>query len=225
MSEGFRLRIKYQITGRLAYLSHLETIRSVERIIRRAGLSFAITEGFNPHMKIAFGPALPVGAGSCSEYVDVRLNDYVAPDAALAALQAAAPKNLMPIACEYIQASDDAIDVAYPVSNWRAVFFAGADELDEIQAAFSELVDKGYIEVEKKKGRSIALKLIEFDGRLIEGPQFSLDTNGNIVVEFSTFQGSEGALRPDKFIAAALVGMDNPPAIKSLTRTALNPLP
>ena len=63
MGEGFRLRVRYSISGRLAYLSHLETIRSMERVIRRAGLPFAITEGFNPHMKVAFGPALPVGAG------------------------------------------------------------------------------------------------------------------------------------------------------------------
>ena len=101
MSEGFRLRVKYRITGRLAYLSHLETVRSMERVVRRAALPFAITEGFNPHMKIAFGPALPVGAGSRSEYFDVRLRSYVASDEALAALQAAAPENLMPVECAY----------------------------------------------------------------------------------------------------------------------------
>ena len=46
-SMGFLMRIKYVKSGRLAFLSHLETIRSMERIIRRAGLPYAVTEGFN----------------------------------------------------------------------------------------------------------------------------------------------------------------------------------
>ena len=228
MSQGFCLRVKYQITGRLAFLSHLETIRSIERVVRRAGLPFAITEGFNPHMKIAFGPALPVGAGSLCEYADVRLRDYVALDTALAALQAAAPENLMPVSCEYTQMGGDAIDIAYPVSVWRCVFFADIDSQDELASAFASLLDTGYIEAEKKKGRKVTTKQIEFDGRLIDGPHikiaddaFAPEDTGHVVVEFSTFQGSDGALRPDKFITAAIAGMDNPPAIKSLTRVAL----
>ena len=81
MSEnmGFLMRIKYVKRGRLAFLSHLETIRSMERIIRRAGLPYAVTEGFNPHMKVSFGPALPVGAASECEYLDLRLREYVKP--------------------------------------------------------------------------------------------------------------------------------------------------
>lgn len=225
MSEGFRLRIAYGISGRLAFLSHLETIRSVERIIRRAGLPFAITEGFNPHMKIAFGPALPVGAGSVCEYVDVRLREYVAPDDALAALQAAAPTNLMPIACEYIAVNADAIDVAYPLSQWEAVLDAGPERLDEIQRSFDQLLDRGYIEVEKKKGRKITTKRIDFDGRLVDGPSIEVEAIANgvpkVVLRFSTLQGEGGALRPDKFIAAAFANLEDPPIVKILTRIGL----
>ena len=137
MSEGFRLRVKYQITDRLAYLSHLETVRSMERVVRRAGLPFAITEGFNPHMKIAFGPALPVGAGSRSEYFDLRLREYVSPDLALAALQAAAPENLMPIACAYCAHGDDAIDVTYPVSVWKAELACEGIDVDDVTRALA----------------------------------------------------------------------------------------
>ena len=33
-------------------------------------------QGFNPHMKVAFGPALPVGTASENEYLDVWLTRY-----------------------------------------------------------------------------------------------------------------------------------------------------
>lgn len=227
MSEGFRLRIAYRIEDRLAFLSHLETIRSIERVIRRASLPFMITEGFNPHMKIAFGPALPVGAGSNGEFVDVRLREYVAQNDVLRALQAAAPKNLMPISCEYVALNADAIDVAYPVSDWEVVFQAGPERLEEMSAAFDRLVDRGFIEITKTKGRKTTTKRIEFDGRLVEGPHLgvmSADDDGEqrVVLRFSTFQGEGGALRPDKFIAAAFEGMSDAPAIESLTRVSLH---
>lgn len=220
MSEGFRLRVKYQITGRLAYLSHLETVRSMERVVRRAGLPFAITEGFNPHMKIAFGPALPVGAGSRSEYFDVRLREYVAPEAALAALQAAAPENLMPIGCAYCTHDDEAIDVMYPVSAWRAELACGQASVDDVARAFEQLVDRGFIEVTKTKGRKTTTKRVEFEGRLIDGPHVTSDGDAAIV-EFATFQGNEGALRPDKFISAALEGANADVSLVSLTRMEL----
>lgn len=220
MSEGFRLRVKYQIAGRLAYLSHLETVRSMERIVRRAGLPFAITEGFNPHMKIAFGPALPVGAGSCSEYFDLRLCEYVSSDAVLAALQAAAPENLMPVACAYCAHGDDAIDITYPVSVWKAELACGGVGTGVVARAFERLVDRGFIEVTKTKGRNTTVKRVEFEGRLVDGPHVTAD--GDVVtVGFSTFQGNEGALRPDKFIAAACELMDDQVAVRSLTRMEL----
>lgn len=220
MSEGFLLRIGYRISGRLAFLSHLETIRSVERIVRRAGLPFAITEGFNPHMKIAFGPALPVGAGSCCEYVDLRLKEYVDPAVALAALQAVAPENLMPIGCEYVSTDADAIDVAFPVSVWKVVLAGKADALDSVREAFAALLDRGFIEVKKTKGRKETTKQVSFEGRLVDGPHVDSDDDG-IVIRFTTYQGNEGALRPDKFVAAALESIDEPPAIKSLSRVEL----
>lgn len=63
----FRLRSTYIETGRLAMLSHLEVAHTLERTVRRAGLPFAVSQGFSPHMKIAFGAALPVGVGSTCE--------------------------------------------------------------------------------------------------------------------------------------------------------------
>lgn len=220
MSEGFRLRIRYEIGGRLAHLSHLETIRSMERVVRRASLPFAITEGFNPHMKVAFGPALPVGAGSVGEYLDLRLNEYVPPEQALAALRAAAPENLMPTSCAYVGLQDDAIDVAYPVSVWEARLGCGEERLSDLQNAFDALLERGYIEIVKRKRGKEDVKRVEFENKLVEAPVLSVD--GDVVsLRFATKQEETGALRPDKLIAAALDGLEDAPPLLSLTRVEL----
>ena len=72
-----RLLLKYQKTGRMAYLSHLETMRALERALRRAGLPLTYSQGFSPHPRISSTPALPVGVGSLGEYLEVGLDGEV----------------------------------------------------------------------------------------------------------------------------------------------------
>lgn len=52
----FRLRVRYGKRDRLKYLGHLEVIHTIERIVRRAGLPYAVTQGFSPHARgLLFG--------------------------------------------------------------------------------------------------------------------------------------------------------------------------
>ena len=128
----FRLRSIFVEQGRLAMLSHLEVAHALERMVRRAGLPFAVSQGFSPHMKIAFGAALPVGVGSTCEIFDLQLTHYVAPDKALAALQAASVPDLMVQECVYIDNKAPAASVAFPFSTYEVVFDGFVDQ-DAIQ--------------------------------------------------------------------------------------------
>lgn len=117
----FRLRVTFHETGRLAMLSHLELARALERAVRRAQLPFAVSQGFSPHMRIAFGAALPVGVGGTAEIFDLFLTDYVPAPRALTALQEASPADLYPTEARYIEARDAAASVALPVSTYEVV--------------------------------------------------------------------------------------------------------
>jgi radical SAM family uncharacterized protein/radical SAM-linked protein len=70
-----RFRICYSRTGLSRFLSHLETIRLIDRASRRAKLPIAFSGGFHPHPKVSFGPALPVGVAGENEYFDVELTE------------------------------------------------------------------------------------------------------------------------------------------------------
>ena len=118
----FRLRCTFVEQGRLALLSHLEVAHTLERTVRRARLPFAISQGFSPHMKIAFGAALPVGVGSTCEIFDLQLTEYVAPAKALSALQAASVADLMVQDCCYIENKAAAASVAFPFSTYEVAF-------------------------------------------------------------------------------------------------------
>lgn len=67
------MRIRFQKTGNLQYISHLDLQRTFSRILVRAGLPLWYTKGFNPHIKMVFGMPLPVGSESECEMLDVRI--------------------------------------------------------------------------------------------------------------------------------------------------------
>jgi radical SAM-linked protein len=67
------MRIRFQKTGNLQYISHLDLQRTFSRILVRAGLPLWYTKGFNPHIKMVFGMPLPVGCESECEFLDIRI--------------------------------------------------------------------------------------------------------------------------------------------------------
>jgi radical SAM family uncharacterized protein/radical SAM-linked protein len=66
-----RLRLQYVKRHSASYLSHLETLTLFQRALRRSHLPIHFTGGENPHPKMAFSPALPVGVESLAEYLDL----------------------------------------------------------------------------------------------------------------------------------------------------------
>ncbi len=63
----------FEKTDFAAYLSQLELQKVIERIMRRANVPLAFSQGYNPRPKISFGRALPVGVLSLCESFGVQV--------------------------------------------------------------------------------------------------------------------------------------------------------
>lgn len=59
--EVGRYAVFYSKTGTARFLSHLDTVRHLQRALRRAGIRTAFSEGYHPKMLISYAPALPLG--------------------------------------------------------------------------------------------------------------------------------------------------------------------
>jgi radical SAM-linked protein len=57
----------------MRFLGHLEMVGVILKALRRTGLPLRFSQGLNPHPKLSFGQALPVGIESLCEYFDVEL--------------------------------------------------------------------------------------------------------------------------------------------------------
>ncbi len=77
-----KLRVRHTKLGKIRFTSHRDTARHWERAVRKAGVPLAYSAGFTPRPRMSFGLALPTGAESLAEYLDLELApavDGVAP--------------------------------------------------------------------------------------------------------------------------------------------------
>lgn len=83
--------LEYSRLGSARFVSHIDVLRQFARILRRARIPVAYSNGFNPHALVFFSPPTPVGIGSVAEYVAIdtpmtgkeltaRYNDAVTED-------------------------------------------------------------------------------------------------------------------------------------------------
>jgi radical SAM-linked protein len=68
-----RLRIVFGKLGSQKYVGHLDLFRTWERILRRAQINLAYSQGFNARPKMQLATALPLGITSECEILDIWL--------------------------------------------------------------------------------------------------------------------------------------------------------
>ncbi|MBR5448630.1 MAG: TIGR03936 family radical SAM-associated protein, partial [Clostridia bacterium] len=97
------LRVKFKKVGSLQYISHLDLVRTMNKIIVRAGLPLWYTEGFNPKPKMIFAAPLSIGTESLCEFMDLRLIDDIPPEEAMARLNANMTEEMQVIEAYYTE--------------------------------------------------------------------------------------------------------------------------
>lgn len=72
-----RYVIKFTKGEGIKFISHLDLMRTIQRIIRRSELPVEYSRGFNPHMSLSIAQPLSVGLYSDGEYLDLVLTEVI----------------------------------------------------------------------------------------------------------------------------------------------------
>lgn len=206
----FRLRVRYVKQGRLRYLGHLEVLHTIERVVRRAQLPYAVTQGFSPHMRAGFSSALPVGTASRCEWFDIFLTELVPTSDALARLRAAAPRDLAPADAGYVDVRAAALTAFITCATYTVElqFNNPAPALDIVQTTLDDLRAQGGIDFlrgQKQKHLDLSHTLAAATLELVDERTMRLTLD--------TRMDNDGALRPEVLIAALDVHLAGTPDI------------
>jgi radical SAM-linked protein len=196
----YRLRIKHQKTGDLRFLSHLDLVRAFERGARRAGLPFSFTQGFSPHPKISFGPPLPVGVSSESEYIDFVVEEELPLDEIMKSLSGAFPEDLRCTEARYVELNSPSLMSLISTASYKVTAFAKPVlNHDRLKHLLDSGLNKPEIQLPAKDGeRTYQTRKIVKD--LVPESVRRSGEESAIELRFVGLLANAGGVRPDVFI-------------------------
>jgi radical SAM-linked protein len=204
-----RYRLRYAKLGRAAYLGHLDLVRHLPRIFRRAGLELYYSVGFHPKPELTFGPALGLGIPSLGELLDVSLTEDLDASELLARLRAVSLPGIDLLAAARLGDNDRALGRVVSRAEFAARLPADAD-LDGGLALFASSAPLT-VRRESDKGlartvdvRRSLLHVVPFDDA---SARQRLDWPTGALVRFAVSVSHEGSARPVE-VVRALFGDD-----------------
>lgn len=74
MEEHIKIRVRFEKTGALRFIGHLDVMRFFQKCNRRAQIDVCYSGGFSPHQIMSFASPLSVGLESVGEYMDLEVH-------------------------------------------------------------------------------------------------------------------------------------------------------
>lgn len=108
----YKILCKYTKTGNLKFISHLDILRLMQRAINRAKLPAKYSEGFNPHMRLAFGFPLSLGVESIGEYFELELTEKIDNDKFIDALNTVLPSKIKILGAKYSDSKESLMSIS-----------------------------------------------------------------------------------------------------------------
>ncbi len=192
-----RLRIRYAKRGRLRFTSHRDFSRAFERAVFRARIPMAYSSGFNPHPRISYMGAAPMGSASEAEYVEIALAAVIDPVRAHADIDEALPDDLDVI--EVVESSGSSLADRLEASWWQITL--QDTDLEEARRAVDSLLATDEVIVERmtKKGvRSFDARAAVVAASVLAPPS---DRPSCAILDVVLRHGSP-SVRPDDVLAA-----------------------
>lgn len=207
-------RLRFVKLNNLRYLSHLNLMKTMERAIRRAGLPLAFSEGFHPHPKVSYGPALAVGIESTSEYMDLELQTGPEAGSILESLNPALPEGLKIYEAQRLTPGTKSLNALINKASYQILLQAHLDSRAELRRDCDLILQAGELSVTRtgKEGQKTVnirpwlhnLTMEEKSGDLME-----IHLVGEV--------GNQGNLRPEEILAR----LTRPVIVLAITRTGL----
>ena len=203
----------------LRYVSHLDYANLFLRAFDRAKLPMAYSEGFNPHMKVAFASALSLGVTSEAEYMDFELTRPVCQSEVFDRLRAQLPAGAELRALRPIEGKHKALMAEVDEGTYRVrVPYAGdVAAAERAVRAYNAATSAVWHRVTPKKKREIETKayLLRPVAYRMEGDTLVLSMDISIT--------PAGSVKPIEILGAMAesFGLAADPAQAKIERTGL----
>lgn len=188
MNNVNTIRVRFSKTGRAKYISHLDLMRTMTRVMRRAQIPLWYTEGFSKHPYITFAAPLSLGYEGLDETMDFRLEEDMPMEEIVSRLNAAMPEGIT------VHAAAPAVHKAGAIASSKWEIRLSADSAGKVQ----RVLDSECVEVQKRTKKK-TYKTVDIRPCITE---HSVAVDGDVCVLRVTLPTGEQAVNPSLLLSA-----------------------
>lgn len=185
-----KYRLKFSKTGKMIYIGHLDLLKFFIRLIKRAGLPIAYSNGFNPHQQITFAIPLSLGTFSIGEYLDIQLTEEMSCDEIKYRCNKALPLGIEILDVREIPEGEKNCASAIAAADYTIKL---ENRIDNLQNVIDEILSEKSIVLEREVKKKI--KTVDIRPMI-----FSLSSDDNMTINTKIATGSQGNLKVDLLI-------------------------
>jgi radical SAM-linked protein len=208
-----RLALTFSRCEELKYITHLDIMRLWQRVLRRAGMPLAYSQGFNPHPKISIAAPLAIGVTSEGELMDVFLERRVSLDFFTKVVNEQLPLGIKILDIKELWPKLPSLQSQLRFAEYRVEVESGR-ELKEVKRALRSLLAKKILPWQHARDKEIR----RYDLRALIDDLWPIDwSDCKHTLGMRLRNDASGSGRPEQVILA--LGFSEPP--KSIHRTKL----
>ena len=190
-------RFLFEKRGTASFISHLELGKVIERSFRRANVVVEYSEGFNPHMKLSFGPALALGCESNGEYIDIKLSETAVSEDLLERINACTPPGVRFISYEQLSEPHKSLGYIYNLARYEAKLKLQPSEKDKFEQ-FMQSEQCVYEKISPKGRKTVDVKKL-----LVESPTLVNISDEEYQLNYAVLLNMVGGtIKPAEFVTA-----------------------
>lgn len=191
--------VKYKKVNRLKYISHLDTIRLLQRAVRRAGVKVSYSQGYNPHPKFSFAMPLSLGLETYGDYIEIEVEDGENPKTIKERMNKILPEDF-----KIIDVKESVHDKTLAARLKNVIYKIDIQLDDGSREELEEIINKFFQEeqiVERIKIKKRRKKIKRFDGRkFIEKIEIIDFKDKSALLKVYGIFSNEGALKMEELV-------------------------
>lgn len=204
-----RMRLIFTKNGPTRFIGHLDLARTLERILNRAKIPVAYTQGYNRRPRMQLADALPLGFSSECEIADIWLAEKTEPGIVMDQLAQKTAPGVEFLSAREVSLDEPALQTRTSEATYR-VTFIDLVNARELQSSMSQLLDADSV-LRERRGKAYDLRPLIIDLKLVS----AADDGAVLEMRLSHMPGQTG--RPDEVLEA----MNLDPAGVRIHRTSL----
>lgn len=196
-----RMIARFAKEEKINAISHLDTMRAVQRALRRAEMPMRYSQGFNPHPLLAFASALGVGVSSEAEWLDIELEETMSEAEFFERLRATMPPGMPLIEAKEVPEKYPALMSITAFADYEIRIKTTQEHtLEDLQKTTEEMLAGSVMAMKKSKKGIQEVDIAPMIASLSVDKFLPLEEGSEIVLNMRCIHAPSGALNPTLFL-------------------------